>query len=45
MRAVVEQFRRYRFLHGVEVVELFIFDTIAARFPDTSLNYKGISLG
>lgn len=37
-RAVVEQFPLYRFLHGVEIVELFIFDTIASRFPHISLN-------
>ena len=38
VRAVVEQFPLYRYLHGVEIDELFIFDTLASRFPHISLN-------
>lgn len=38
VRAVVEQFPLYHFLRGVEVDELFIFDTVASRFPHISLN-------
>lgn len=38
VRAVVEQFPLYHFLHGVEIDELFIFDTVASRFPHISLN-------
>ena len=36
--ALVEQFPLYRYLHGVEIDELFIFDSVAARFPHISLN-------
>ena len=38
VRAVVEQFPLYHFMHGVEIDELFIFDTVASRFPHISLN-------
>lgn len=38
VRAVVEQFPLYRYLQGVEIDELFIFDSAASRFPRISLN-------
>lgn len=38
VRAVVEQFPLYHYLHGVEIDELFIFDSAASRFPPISLN-------
>jgi hypothetical protein len=38
VRAVVEQFQLYYFMRGVEIDELFIFDSIASRFPHISLN-------
>ncbi len=38
VQAVVEQFPLYHFMHGVEIDELFIFDTVASRFPHISLN-------
>lgn len=38
VRAVVEQFPLYRYFRGIEVDELFIFDTVATRFPHISLN-------
>lgn len=38
VRAVVEQFPLFRFLLGVEVDELFVFDSKASRFPAISLN-------
>ena len=38
VQAVVEQFPLYRYLHGVEIDELFIFDSAASRFPHLSLN-------
>lgn len=38
VRAVVEQFPLYRFLRSIEVDELFVFDSIANRFPRISLN-------
>ena len=38
VRAVVEQFPLYRFFEQVEVDELFIFDSMASRFPRISLN-------
>ena len=38
VQAVVEQFPLYRYLHGVEIDELFIFDSVATRFPHISLN-------
>ena len=36
--AVVEQFPLYHYLGQIEVDELFIFDSAAARFPRISLN-------
>ena len=38
VRAVVEQFPLYRYFEGIEIDELFIFDTVATRFPHISLN-------
>ena len=38
VRAVVEQFPLYQYLRGVEIDELFIFDSAASRFPHISLN-------
>jgi hypothetical protein len=38
VRAVVEQFPLYHYLGQIEVDELFIFDSAAARFPRISLN-------
>lgn len=38
VRAVVEQFPLYRYFYGIEIDELFIFDTAATRFPHISLN-------
>ena len=38
VRAVVEQFPLYHYLHGVEIDELFIFDSATSRFPHISLN-------
>ena len=38
VRRVVEQFPLFSYLHGVEIDELFIFDTVASRFPHISLN-------
>lgn len=38
VRAVVEQFPLYHYLSGIEIDELFIFDSAAARFPRISLN-------
>lgn len=38
VRAVVEQFPLYQYLGQIEVDELFIFDSAAARFPRISLN-------
>ena len=38
VQAVVEQFPLYRFLQGVEIDKLFIFDSTASRFPHLSLN-------
>ena len=38
VRAVVEQFPLYGYLHDVEIDELFIFDSAASRFPHISLN-------
>lgn len=38
IRSVVEQFPLYRFLRGVEIDELFVFDSKASRFPAISLN-------
>lgn len=42
VRAVVEQFPLYRYFHGIEIDELFIFDTVATRFPRISLNWNGL---
>ena len=38
VQAVVEQFPLYRYFRGVEIDELFIFDSAASRFPHISLN-------
>ena len=38
VRAIVEQFPLYQYLRGVEIDELFIFDSAASRFPPLSLN-------
>jgi hypothetical protein len=38
VQAVVEQFPLYRFFNGVEIDELFIFDSTASRFPLISIN-------
>ncbi|MBF9238000.1 hypothetical protein I2I05_11400 [Hymenobacter sp. BT683] len=38
VQAVVEQFPLYHYLHGVEIDELFIFDSASSRFPHISLN-------
>ncbi|GAB2868892.1 YciI family protein [Hymenobacter ruber] len=38
VQALVEQFPLYRFLRGVEIDELFIFDSTASRFPHINLN-------
>lgn len=38
VRAVVEQFPLYHYLQRIEIDELFIFDSAAARFPRISLN-------
>ena len=38
VQAVVEQFPLYQYLRGIEIDELFIFDSAATRFPHISLN-------
>ena len=38
MQAVVEQFPLYPYLYGVEIDELFIFDSASSRFPPISPN-------
>lgn len=38
VQAVVEQFPLYQFFQGVEIDELFIFDSTASRFPLISVN-------
>ena len=38
VQAVVEQFPLYPYLRGVEIDELFIFDSASSRFPPISLN-------
>ncbi|MGI4875358.1 MAG: hypothetical protein ACRYFX_29745 [Janthinobacterium lividum] len=38
VREVVERFPLYSFFESVEIDELFIFDSIASRFPHISLN-------
>lgn len=35
---MVEQFPLDQYLHGMEISELFILNTIASRFPHISLN-------
>ena len=36
--ALVEQFPLFRYFKKVEIDELFIFDSVASRFPHISLN-------
>lgn len=38
VRDIVAQFPLFRFLREVEVDELFIYDSVASRFPSISLN-------
>lgn len=38
IQAIVEQFPLYSYLRGIEIDELFIFDSAASRFPHISLN-------
>ena len=38
VQAVVSQFSLFPYLHGVEINELFIFDSAASRFPHIRLN-------
>jgi hypothetical protein len=38
VKALVEQFPLYGYLRQIEIDELFIFDSAAARFPHISLN-------
>jgi hypothetical protein len=38
VRAIVEQFPLYDYMRGVEIDELFIFDSASSRFPRLSLN-------
>jgi hypothetical protein len=38
VRAIVEQFPLYPYLGGIEIDELFIFDSAANRFPRISFN-------
>ena len=38
VRAIIEQFPLYSYLRHIEIDELFIFDSAAARFPHISLN-------
>ncbi len=38
VQAVVEQFPLYRYFNSIEIDELFIFDSVATRFPHISLN-------
>lgn len=38
VRTIVEQFPLYRYFHGTKIDELFIFDSVATRFPIISLN-------
>lgn len=38
VRTIVEQFPLYPYLGGIEIDELFIFDSAATRFPHISLN-------
>ena len=38
VRTIIEQFPLYHYLGNIEIDELFIFDSAAARFPRISLN-------
>ena len=38
VHSIVEQFPLYRYFHGIEIDELFVFDSVATRFPVISLN-------
>lgn len=38
VRGVVEQFPLYRYLYGVEIDAVFIFDSAASSFPHIGLN-------
>ena len=38
VQRVIEQFPLYHYLSGIEIDELFIFDSAGARFPRISLN-------
>ncbi|GAC1598514.1 MAG: hypothetical protein NVS3B25_24470 [Hymenobacter sp.] len=38
VQALVEQFPLFRYMHEVEIEELFIFDSTASRFPRINLN-------
>ena len=38
VQAVIEQFPLYQYLRGVEIDELFIFDSATTLFPHISLN-------
>lgn len=38
VRGIMEQFPLYRYFLGIEIDELFIFDSVATRFPIISLN-------
>ncbi|MCC2546331.1 hypothetical protein LJY25_07735 [Hymenobacter sp. BT175] len=38
VQKLVEKFPLFRFLAGVEIDELFVFDSASARFPQISLN-------
>lgn len=38
VQAVIEQFSLYPYLHGVEIDELFVFNSASSRFPPISLN-------
>ena len=38
IQAVIKQFPLHPYLHGVEIDELFIFNSASSRFPPISLN-------
>ncbi|OGX89726.1 hypothetical protein [Hymenobacter coccineus] len=38
VRGIVEKFPLYRYFLGIEIDELFIFDSVATRFPIIGLN-------
>ena len=38
VQALVEQFPLARYFQGIEIDELFIFDSVSSRFPAISLN-------